>query len=177
MTRFTLGYATSARRPQEGGPGGSLALSLYEGTQGMCNRGTVAKTTGGNEARFSFFQLPSCAATVLCPGYFMTAFLPDNDAACWSDGKIGWGYEFIDDDGTGAAQTGPMLVEYSASTCWADAFDLWSSPDEFASCAGTFFFGGCTLPITFGVLRFGAEGLSMHHIDCETGQRWRPPAR
>lgn len=33
-----------------------------------------------------------------------------------------------------------------------------------------------TLPITFGVLAFGAKGLSFRHVDCETGERWDPPA-
>lgn len=33
-----------------------------------------------------------------------------------------------------------------------------------------------TLPITFGVLDFGERGLSLRHVDCETGQRWHPPA-
>ncbi len=33
-----------------------------------------------------------------------------------------------------------------------------------------------TLPITFGVLAFGTKGLSFRHVDCETGERWDPPA-
>ena len=98
---------------------------------------------------------------------FLTAFLPDNDPLCWSDGKIGWGYTFLDDDGTGAAQTGPFLVDYSASTCWADMFDLWSRPDEFGSCAGTFFFGGCSIPTTFGVPNpCGGFYLKLWEEDC-----------
>lgn len=32
------------------------------------------------------------------------------------------------------------------------------------------------LPITFGVLRFGEQGLDLHHVSCETGERWLPPA-
>jgi hypothetical protein len=31
------------------------------------------------------------------------------------------------------------------------------------------------LPITWGVLDFGARGLSFRHMDCETGERWQPP--
>ena len=31
------------------------------------------------------------------------------------------------------------------------------------------------LPITFGVIELGAEGLRLEHVDCETGQRWLPP--
>lgn len=30
------------------------------------------------------------------------------------------------------------------------------------------------LPIVFGVLEVGAGGVSMRHVDCETGQRWLP---
>lgn len=32
------------------------------------------------------------------------------------------------------------------------------------------------LPITLGVMDFGAAGLSLRHMDCETGARWLPPA-
>ena len=31
-----------------------------------------------------------------------------------------------------------------------------------------------SLPILFGVLRVNATGVSLHHIDCETGRRWKP---
>jgi putative phosphoesterase len=31
-----------------------------------------------------------------------------------------------------------------------------------------------TLPILFGVLRVDRAGVSLHHVDCETGQRWSP---
>lgn len=30
------------------------------------------------------------------------------------------------------------------------------------------------LPIVFGVIDLGPEGLTMRHVDCETGQRWLP---
>ena len=33
-----------------------------------------------------------------------------------------------------------------------------------------------TLPITFGVMDPGPRGLSFRHVDCETGERWQPPA-
>lgn len=32
------------------------------------------------------------------------------------------------------------------------------------------------LPITFGVIDVGADGVSLRHVDCETGAAWRPPA-
>lgn len=32
------------------------------------------------------------------------------------------------------------------------------------------------LPITFGVIDVGADGVSLRHVDCETGARWQPPA-
>jgi putative phosphoesterase len=32
------------------------------------------------------------------------------------------------------------------------------------------------LPITFGVMSLSKTGLSVSHIDCETGERWLPPA-
>lgn len=32
------------------------------------------------------------------------------------------------------------------------------------------------LPICFGVIDLAPTGLSLHHVDCETGQRWEPPA-
>lgn len=31
------------------------------------------------------------------------------------------------------------------------------------------------LPIVFGVLDLGPEGVSLRHVDCETGARWEPP--
>lgn len=31
-----------------------------------------------------------------------------------------------------------------------------------------------SLPITFGVLRIAAEGVSLHHVSCETGETWYP---
>jgi putative phosphoesterase len=31
------------------------------------------------------------------------------------------------------------------------------------------------LPIVFGMLELGRERLDMHHVDCETGDRWTPP--
>ena len=31
-----------------------------------------------------------------------------------------------------------------------------------------------TLPITYGLLRFGETGLGLHHVNCETGERWMP---
>ena len=30
------------------------------------------------------------------------------------------------------------------------------------------------LPIVFGVIEIGRQGVSMRHVDCETGQRWLP---
>ena len=33
------------------------------------------------------------------------------------------------------------------------------------------------LPIVFGVIELAADGLRMHHVDCETGERWLPGAR
>jgi len=30
------------------------------------------------------------------------------------------------------------------------------------------------LPVLFGVLELGPAGLELHHIDCETGARWKP---
>jgi uncharacterized protein len=32
------------------------------------------------------------------------------------------------------------------------------------------------LPIVFGTLELAATGLRLAHVDCETGQRWLPPA-
>ncbi len=31
------------------------------------------------------------------------------------------------------------------------------------------------LPIVFGVVELGPGGLRLHHVDCETGERWEPP--
>jgi len=33
------------------------------------------------------------------------------------------------------------------------------------------------LPIVFGILKLTASDFRLHHIDCETGQAWVPPAR
>lgn len=30
------------------------------------------------------------------------------------------------------------------------------------------------LPIVFGVIEIGASGVSLRHVDCETGEAWRP---
>ena len=32
------------------------------------------------------------------------------------------------------------------------------------------------LPIVFGVIEIGRQGVTMRHVDCETGQRWLPVA-
>ncbi len=32
-----------------------------------------------------------------------------------------------------------------------------------------------SLPITFGVMKVSEDGLSVRHVDCETGERWLPP--
>jgi putative phosphoesterase len=32
-----------------------------------------------------------------------------------------------------------------------------------------------SLPIVFGVMELARERLDMHHVDCETGERWTPP--
>lgn len=32
-----------------------------------------------------------------------------------------------------------------------------------------------TLPILYGVMRITESGVSLHHVDCETGKRWAPP--
>ena len=32
------------------------------------------------------------------------------------------------------------------------------------------------LPICFGLIELGPSGVSLQHIDCETGEPWRPPA-
>lgn len=31
-----------------------------------------------------------------------------------------------------------------------------------------------TLPILYGVMTVSAAGVKLHHVDCETGQRWEP---
>lgn len=31
-----------------------------------------------------------------------------------------------------------------------------------------------TLPILFGVLKISSSGVSLHHVDVETGQKWEP---
>jgi putative phosphoesterase len=31
-----------------------------------------------------------------------------------------------------------------------------------------------TLPILYGVMEVGASGVSLRHVDCETGRRWEP---
>ena len=168
VSQLAIAYATSARDVSESnGTGGFVGVSLYEGTTGFCAKGTVATLADGSDARLGFFTLPGATGTQVSPGFLITAFLPDNNPICVADGKLGWGYSYLDDDGTGAAQTGPFLTEFGASTCWADAFDLWSRPDEFGTCAGTFFFGGCTLPLTFGVPNpCGGFYLQLWEDDC-----------
>ena len=108
----------------------------------------TAGPNNGKDADFRFTGLPAAIGTQISPGFIVTATLPSNSTVCWPDGKVGWSYVYTDSDGSSRALTGPLLVNFSANTCWNNAFDLWMRPDEFGTCAGVFFglFGGCTFP-------------------------------
>ena len=74
----------------------------------------------------------------------MTAFL-GSQGICVPDGRIGWGYCMLDSDGSGGSLTGPIMTDFGTNTGWNDAFDSWGScPANTGTCAGAFFFGGCS---------------------------------
>jgi len=140
-TRVVFGYATTLPDPTVSGPGASLDVSLYSGTTGFC-------TLGSEVGRLQFQGLPGVTGTLpseLGAGYVVTAFL--SQALALPDGPIGWGYTFHDADASrpSGSATGPLLTDFGTNTGWSDAFDWWSaSPASNGSCAGTFWFGGCS---------------------------------
>ena len=149
---FAFAYASNARGPsQPGGTGASIGVSFYSGTTGFCSRGTRAKDV------VFFSGLPGATGTQTSPGFAVTAVFDPGAVFCLPDGKIGWAYFFneppmgTNQNATGPLLAGPVLTGAQSNTCWNDAFDLWSSPDSIASCAGVFFFGGCNPPTTFFV--------------------------
>jgi hypothetical protein len=155
--RFALAYATNARGVSEsGGTGATLGLSFYSGTTGFCSRGTRATfpggPLGGQDVSLGFGGLPGATGSQVSPGFSITFTLLDNSVFCLPDGKVGWGYIGLEPPmGTNQNATGPLLSDFSTNTCWNDAFDLWSRPDDFGTCAGVFFFGGCVPPVVFAV--------------------------
>ena len=139
-TAVIFGYATTVDDPSIGGPGASLDLSFYSGTTGFCTLGTETD-------RFQFTGLPGRTASVppgFGVGYCVTAFLGSQGISV-PDGRIGWGYCMLDSDGAGGSLTGPLMTDFGTNTGWNDAFDSWGScPASTGTCAGTFFFGGCS---------------------------------
>lgn len=150
---FAFAYASNARGLSEpGGTGATIGVSFFSGSTGFCARGTRVDVPGDADDVFSFAGLPGATGSQVSPGFSVTATLDTNAVFCLPDGKIGWTYVFQEPlIGTNMNLTGPLLTDLSANTCWSDAFDLWSSPTPVASCAGVFFFGGCTPPTTFFV--------------------------
>lgn len=149
---YAFAYASNARGLSEpGGTGATIGVSFYSGTTGFCARGTRA-----NDVTI-FSSLPGATGTQASPGFAVTATLDNNDVFCLPDGKIGWAYFFqeppmgTNQNATGPLLSGPVYTGSTSNTCWNDVFDLWSSPDPVASCAGVFFFGGCNPPTTFFV--------------------------
>ena len=143
-TAVIFSYSTVMRDPSFGGPGASLDLALYSGTTGFCTLGTETD-------RFQFTGLPGITSTVphSSRGYWIvTAFL-GNQGISVPDGRIGWGYCFLDRYFPGSSifssATGPLLTDFGTNTGWNDAFDAWGScPANTGTCAGVFNFGGCS---------------------------------
>lgn len=138
-TALIFGYATRVAGTSIAGPGASLDLNFYSGTTGFCNLGTQF-------AQAAFTGLPGRTASIppgFGAGYFITAFLASG--LCIPDGNLGWGYTFLDNNGAGGSDTGPLLTDFGTNTGWADAFDSWAGiPASLNTCVGTFFFGGCS---------------------------------
>ncbi len=135
----TFGYATRSIDTANGGPGAALGLSFYSGTNGGCALGTEVR-------RLSFTGLPGRTPSIpggLGTGYFITAFL--QEGICIPNGQMGWGYSFIDSDGQGVSNTGPLLTDFGTNTGWSDGYDRWAgNPASLNTCIDTFNFGGCT---------------------------------
>jgi hypothetical protein len=158
---FVMAYATYAWDPSGGpggvpGPGAETIVSMYSGTGGRCDLGTL-------QAYFRFLGLPgvtSCMGPGSGAGYYVTAFVADPQF-CLPDGQIGVGYSFIQDRGiatnsppSGLSSTGSLLMNFGTNFPfgWSDAFDWWvGGPNSMGSCIGTYWFGGCnTADTDFG---------------------------
>jgi hypothetical protein len=159
---FVMAYATYAWDPSGGpggvpGPGAETIVSMYSGTGGRCDLGTL-------QAYFRFLGLPgvtSCMGPGSGAGYYVTAFVADPQF-CLPDGQIGVGYTPIQDVGPaigypftlGIASTGPRLTNFGTNFPygWTDRFDWWvGGPNSMGSCIGTYWFGGCnTADTDFG---------------------------
>lgn len=148
---FVMGYATYAFDPSHiltPGPGADTIVSMYTGTGGRCDLGTL-------QAYFRFIGMPGvtgCLGPGSGAGYSVTAW-PADPKFCLPDGQIGVGYTAIQDRGlstnmpaSGRSATGPISVSFGTNFPygWTDRFDFWiGGPNSMGSCAGTYWFGGC----------------------------------
>jgi hypothetical protein len=96
MNSIVFAYCSAKLTPGSGGPGGSLALSFYEGYTLFGGALTTAV------ANFTLTGLPGNSASSSFFGGFTCYFLRVQFAqlVCFADGNIGYGIKFLD-NGTG----------------------------------------------------------------------------
>ena len=135
LRSFTILYLSEAVDPSRGGPGGTLSVALYSGTQGFGRPGTEI-------FRRTLTGLP--ASRVVQPTVFVT-FDFGSEPLPLPDGRIGWGFLQLDGD------TGPVLVNAPRPALGTlDAMDIYSpGPASAASYVGTFHYPFCSCANTF----------------------------
>jgi len=137
MNSIVFAYCSAKLTPGSSGPGGSIALSFYEGYTLFGG----APTTG--VAAFTLTGLPGNSASSSFFGGFNCFFLRVQFAllVCFSDGPIGYGVKFLD-QGTGTinplgavlAGTWPFLsctVSCSAAVLQTDLQGMTDAIDEY----------------------------------------------
>ena len=135
LRSFTILYLSEAVDPSLGGPGGTLNVALFSGTQGFGHPGVeiFRRTLTGLPA--SAYVEPEVFVTI----DFGTEPLP------LPDGRIGWSFLQLDGD------TGPVLVNAPRPALGTiDAMDIYSpGPARPATYVGTFHYTVCTCANTF----------------------------
>lgn len=135
VRRVTIGYASSALPVGAGGPGGTLNVALYHGTEGFGVLGTelFRRTLSG---------LPVSPSAPGSSGVILLTIDFGIHPLLVPDGRLGWGFLQLD------GMTGPFLVRAPrADVATHDALDLYA-PGEAprADYQGTFNYGGCSAP-------------------------------
>ena len=137
---FSFAYGTRAKDPSQGGPGASIGLQFYDGTQGFC-----ADSGSTPTATFSFTGLPGTTSS----GTGSAFYIIDVDLSGgfeFSHPGVGNAFGFSQvkrDDFTGS------LLCYAGDGQWGpdangqyDLFDIYETDVQSGICLGTFFYGG-----------------------------------
>jgi hypothetical protein len=128
---ITIGYGSAAVGTDEGGPGGTLNVAIYQGTEGF---GVL-----GNEVfRRTITGLPVTGGLLGVIALLTLDF--GTQPLRLTDGAIGWGCLQID------GLTGPNLVHAPRALLGTrDALDLYfPGPAPSSTYQGTFNYGGCS---------------------------------